>query len=127
MKYLFWLFISLPLLNACSESFETLDTKTFNAKIAEQPDINSPEELIKLYYNYPAAEQKLSIQVKNLPHNRFEITLIHEGIEDDSQYGEKVIMLAERTGKIWNAIEIKHNWKCWDSRGHTSWGTTLCD
>jgi hypothetical protein len=127
MKYLFWLFITLPFLSACSESFKTLDEKTFNAKIAERSDINSPEELIKLYYNYPEVEQKISIQVKDLPDNRFETTLIHEGIEDDSQFGEKIIMLAERKGKTWNVIEIKQNWKCWDSRGDGNWGIVPCN
>ena len=115
-------------MTSCSESFKTIDTKAFNEKIASRTDIKTPEELIKIYYDYPANEgnPKLTVNSKELSDKSVEITLIHEGLEDDSQSGEKIVMTAKLTGQTWTVIEIKKNWKCWDGRGHTSWGTTPC-
>ena len=116
-------------MTSCSESFNKLDAKAFNEKIANRTDIKTPEELIKIYYVYPASEgnPKLTINTKDLGDNRIEITSIHEGLEDDSQSGEKIVMTAKKNDQNWTVIEIKENWKCWDGRGHTSWGTTPCN
>lgn len=129
MRQLFGLIITLTLLTSCSESFNTLDTKVFNDKIASQTYIKTPEELIRIYYDYPASEgtPELTISTKDLSDNTFEITLVHEWLEDDSQSGKKIIMTAKHTGETWTILEIKENWKCWDDRGHTSWGTTPCN
>ncbi len=116
------------------ESFNILDTKEFNDKIANRTDIKTPDELIKLYYNYDDLEmfyhqegkQSVTIRVVSLRENRYEITLIHEGLLDDSQSGEKIVMTAKQTGASWTVTEIKKNWKCWAGRGHTNWGTELC-
>lgn len=115
-------------LTSCSESFKTLDNKLFNEIIAKRTDIKTPEELIKIYYNYPTSEgnSKFAIYTENLSNNSVKITLIHEGIEDDSISGEKIIMTARLTGQKWIVLEIKKNWKCWDGRGHRNWGTSLC-
>ncbi|CAN5327384.1 hypothetical protein BH09BAC5_BH09BAC5_19770 [soil metagenome] len=129
MRQKFGLILILTFLASCSESFNILDIKTFNDKIASRTDIKTPEELINIYYDYPAGEgnPKLTIQTRDLGDNRVEITLIHEGLEDDSQSGEKIVMTAKQIGQTWTVIEIKENWKCWDGRGHTSWGTTPCN
>jgi len=129
MRLLFGLTITLTLLTSCSESFKTIDTKAFNSKIASRTDIKTPEDLIKIYYDSPANEgtSKLTISTKELRDNHFEITLIHEINGDDSQSGIKIIMTAKQAGKTWIVSEIKANWKCWETRGHTSWDTTLCE
>lgn len=113
---------------SCTESFKIIDVKKFNKKIAKRVDINSPEELIKLYYNYPASEgtPNLDIQTKQLEGSRVEITLIHSGLNDDSQSAVKLVMTADRIGQRWTFIELKENWRCWSDNNQTSWGTTLC-
>jgi hypothetical protein len=129
MRRLFGQILILTFLTSCSESFNIVDPITFNDKIATRTDIKSPEELIKTYYNYPVNEEnpKFTINTKYLDDKSVEITLIHEGLEDDSQSGEKIVMTAKQTGQTWIVLEIKKNWKCWKGRGHTSWGTTLCN
>ena len=128
MRQLFGLIITLTLLTSCSESFNKLDTKAFNEKIARRTDIKTPDELIRIYYAYSASEvnPKLTINSKGLSDKSVVITLIHEGFEDDAQSGEKIVMTAKLTGLTWTVLEIKENWKCWDGKGHTSWGTTPC-
>jgi hypothetical protein len=128
MKHSLHLFLLLFLFSSCSERFKTLDPKEFNQQIAGRTDINSPEELIKLYFNYPANEgtPQLSVETENLGGNNYRITLIHSHMEDDSEAAEKFVMTAHLSGRTWKVDEIKMNWKCWDDRGHTSWGTGPC-
>lgn len=106
-----------------------MDTKLFNKKIAVRSDIKTPEELIRLYHDYPQVEgtREISVQTKNVGDNKYRITLIHDGLGDDSQRAVKIIMTAKQTGQSWTVIEIRENWKCHDGRGHTSWGTALCN
>ncbi|MNU83301.1 hypothetical protein D3C71_729970 [compost metagenome] len=126
---LFYAFLIPVILCSCSESFKVLKTKSFNEKIASLTDIKTPEDLIKLYYDYPESEgiPKLILQTTNLGKNKYEITLIHEHLEDDSQFAVKIVMIAKKTKQTWRVEEIKKNWKCRESRGHSNWGTTMCD
>ena len=127
MKHLIILFLSF-LLISCGESFEEIDTEMINKDIAQYKNIKSPEELITIYYNYPSSEGKpnLKIEKKELEKNVFEITLIHDYQQDDSQKAEKIIMVAEKIGEKWHVKRIRRNWKCYDGRGHTDWGTSNC-
>lgn len=129
MNLLFYPIIVSTFISSCSESFKNIDTQSFNEKISGRVDIETPEELMIIYYDYPEVEEspKFSVQFKELKADKYEITLIHEGIEDDSQSAIKVVMLAEKTGQTWVVLKIEKNRKCWDGRGHTTWGTGLCN
>jgi hypothetical protein len=129
MKKLISVIPALLSLTACSESFERVDTTAFNRQIASRTDIKTPEQLIELYYAYPANEGKpgLSVQTRRLDDNRYETTLIHERLQDDSKAGVKIVMTAQTNGPAWLVTEIKRNWKCWQGRGHTGWGTGKCN
>ena len=67
------------------------------------------------------------IESKKIGEGLIEITLIHDGQEDDSQRATKIVMKAELIGQKWTVHEIKTNRKCWDGRGHTDWGTGWCN
>jgi len=110
------------------ESFNILDTKEFNDKIADRTDIDSPEELIEIFYDHSEVDDNSTITINtiDLGENIYEITLIHEGLPDDSVAGRKIVMTAELTGTTWIVTEIKENWKCWEGRGSAKWGTKLC-
>jgi hypothetical protein len=129
MKHLPKILIILTFLTSCSESFKTIDSKKFNEKIVNRTDIKTPEELIVLFYDYPKSEDtpKMTITSKQIGDNKYEITLIHEQILDDSQYGEKLIMKATQNEQKWTVTEIKENWKCQSGRGHSNWGTDICN
>ncbi len=111
------------------EVFKTLNPKKFNEKIAKRTDIKTPKELAGVYHNYINNEgkPKLAIETEKLGKNSYKITLIHERLNDDSLSAEKTVMKAELNGQTWTVTEIKENWKCQDGRGHTSWGTGLCN
>jgi hypothetical protein len=128
MKTIVQLILGALLFASCTEEFKSVDPQAFNKKVAERADIETPEELITVYYNYPPNEGKpdLSINSQKLNANEFEITLIHDGQQDDAQQAEKVIMRAVRTNNKWTVREIRRNWKCYSGRGHTSWGIGYC-
>lgn len=128
MKY-FCIFFFTFLLISCGESFDNMDTEMINKDIVGNTNIKSPEELITIYYNYSSSEGKpnLKIEKKEIKKNVFEIILIHDNQQDDSQKAEKVIMIAQKIGKMWSVKKIRRNWKCYDGRGHTDWGTEACN
>jgi len=129
MKRIFELLILIIILTSCSESFDIKDPTEFNKKIEKRTDIETAEQLIEIYYNYPPNEgtPKLDIKSRELDNGLIEVTLIHDGQEDDSQRATKIVMTAELDDKKWIVHQIKTNRKCWDGRGHTNWGTEWCN
>jgi len=127
-RLLIGLFVVLAALTSCSESFKAIDPIAFNQKIAGRDDIISPEQLITEFYDYPESEGKpqLTITTTELGDGHFEITLIHLGLDDDSQSGQKIVMSAQHKEGRWTVLEIKENWKCWESWSFNDWGTTPC-
>ncbi|MCL2063447.1 MAG: hypothetical protein FWG98_03615 [Candidatus Cloacimonetes bacterium] len=111
------------------ESFEIIDTQTFGTEVSHKTNIKTAEDLMRLYYTYEESEegnQKLSIETVDLSDGRYEVTLIHEGLLDDSMYAVKIVMTASQIGTTWTVEEIKRNWKCRQGRGHQNWGIELC-
>ena len=129
MKLTFGLLISIIILTSCSESFDIKDPADFNKKIETRTDIATAQDLIEIYYNYPLHESKPKIEIesKEIGNRLMEVTLIHDGQEDDSQRATKIVMTAELKDKKWKVHKIKTNRKCWDGRGHTDWGTEWCN
>lgn len=117
------------LLTSCSEKFEYVDSTKFNNSIANQSDIETAEELIRLYYSLPESEgpQNLSIETKELEFGKTQVTMVHDEMKDDSQRALKIVMTVKQTDRSWTVIEIRKNWKCWEGRGHTNWGTEYCN
>lgn len=126
---MFFSILTIICLTSCSEKFKLIDPTEFNKKIETRTDIATAEQLIKIYYNYPLNEgtPKLEIESKELGNGLIEVTLIHDGQEDDSQRAIKIVMTGELIGQRWTVHEIKTNRKCWDGRGHTNWGTEWCN
>ena len=129
MKKLFGHLILIIVLASCSENFDSIDPTIFNTKIANRTNIETAEELVELFYNYPKNEGKLKATIKSrkLKGQLIEVTLVHDGQEDDSQRATKIIMTAQLKYGIWIVHEIRTNRKCYDGRGHTGWGTEWCN
>jgi hypothetical protein len=129
MKKLLTYTLIAILFTSCLESFKTIDPTEFNKQISSRVDINHCDELIKLYYNNPEfnSSSKLKTIAKTSNEIDFEITLTHEGLEDDSQAAIKIVMSAKHTSNKWIVQSIKENWKCWRGRGHTNWDTRPCN
>lgn len=129
MKRIFEFSILLILLTSCSERFDIKDPAEFNKKIEKRTDIETAEQLIEIYYNYPPNEgtAKLDITSKEIGDGLIEVTLIHDGQEDDSQRATKIVITANLDEQKWIVLQLKTNRKCWDGRGHTNWGTEWCN
>lgn len=125
MKTFLAIFLTLFLIGSCTTS---LDTKAFNQQIEKRTDIDSPEELIKLYYGPYEVEgnSKLTITTKTSGDNKFDITLIHNGIADDSVSDIRIVMTAKKNNKTWSVLSIHKSWKCHEGRGHGYWGGAKC-
>lgn len=113
--------------SSCQSSKE-IDTQKINAKIAKNTTIATPEELIVFYYDYPISEgtPNLRLSKKEIGPQLFEITLIHDNLDDDSVKAIKIVMTAKRTGKTWRVQKILKSWKCYDGRDHTDWSSQKC-
>lgn len=119
----------LIILTSCSDDYRLGNAKKFNDLVAQRQDIETPEELISLYYdpNGNNDDPEFKITSTKVSENNFEITLIQEGIGDDSVYGERIIMRAQLKGSTWTVTEIKMSWKCQNERGHQNWSAAPCD
>ena len=122
------LFIGLLLFSACEETFEKISPAEFNQKISERMDIESAKDLMKEYYNPFLGEgnPSLTVDTKSYKNGKVLITLIHDGLLDDSIKAMKIIMIAKKKNGIWMVYEIKKNWKCREGRGHENWGIDRC-
>ena len=116
-------------MTSCTESFDNIDSTEFNNSIASRTDIETAEELIMLYYGTPESEgtPNVSIETKELGSGKIQVTLVHDDLMDDSLKALKIVMIVKQTGQSWTVLEIKKNWKCWEGRGHTNWGTEYCN
>ena len=116
-------------MTSCSESFDNIDSTEFNESIATRTDIKTAEELIMLYYGSPESEgvPDISIQTMELEFGKIQVTMVHDKLMDDSMRAVKIIMTVEQKDQSWIVLEIKKNWKCWEGRGHTNWGTEYCN
>ena len=114
---------------SCKESFNQINFEQINKMISMDSTINSPTEIMTIYYNPPQFEENSHVFIKTDTLNKFmyRVTLIETGADDDSEAGTKVIMTVEKSGKYWQINELKQNWKCHEGRGLTSWGTSICD
>ena len=122
--------LALVVFSSCSETFRTLDVTILNKRISERTDIETPEELIKVYYTAANKEVQLDRVITTavrLDGNRYQVTLIDEHLEDDAQAAEKLVMTASWNGRSWRVTDIKQSWKCVEGRGgHTDWGNMPC-
>ncbi|MBO6518220.1 MAG: hypothetical protein JJ975_16915 [Bacteroidia bacterium] len=128
MKHLAYLTIALLLMSCTGETFIDVDPTEFNQIISARTDIKTPEELAKAYYEFPDEASTRSFVVSAVPGNNgiLHITIIHDNLDDDSLRSRKVQMTATRSGGVWKVHSIKRNWRCWEGRGHRSWGTAPC-
>ncbi len=111
-----------------AEMFQEVDPADFNARIANEK-IGTVEEVVEMYYPIEPAEgegPQVSMHSETMEDGSHVVTLINEGVMDDSIAAEKIVMTATEMDLHWTVTSIKKNWKCREGRGHTDWGTEYC-
>jgi hypothetical protein len=111
-----------------AETFNTIEAvavDTLNKTIAAKK-LSKNEDIMNAYapksketegnYTYTITENKIG-------ENTREITLVEDGLLDDSKAGRKLVMTVDKTNKV---LSIKENHKCYAGRGHETWGTENC-
>lgn len=58
--------------------------------------------------------------------NKFTLSLLEDGINDDSLKALKVIMTVEKKKESFRVTKIKESYQCWKNRGHQDWGADYC-
>lgn len=58
--------------------------------------------------------------------NKCTLTLLEDGINDDSLKALKVIMTVEKKKDSFRVTDIKESYQCWKNRGHQDWGADYC-
>jgi len=105
-------------LHSCAENYATIDPTNFNRKISKRDDIETPQELIKIFYNYPENETEPTVEISSVrEEENYIITLVHIAIPDDSVCSERYVLRAQRHNKTWIVSDIRHSWRCCEGRG----------
>lgn len=106
------------------QTVEDLNLLITSKKITDEEDVMraySPED--------KEAEGNYSYVIKQInmsDSNSVIISLLEDGINDDSVKTRKVIMtLIKKDGQI-VVKQIKESYKCWKDRGHENWSSVFC-
>lgn len=113
-----------------NEEFENLEIQEFNNSLSTEKNELSAKDVMHLYYpieiENAEGKEEITIDEKTLDNGNTLVTLIHDNQMDDSVKGDKLVMELSKIDGKWKALSIKKNWKCYDGRGHTDWGTEFC-
>lgn len=114
------------------ETFKTIDAaivKKLNSLITLK-NLTTEEEIMNAYapksletegnYSYIISKNAIG-------NDSQEITLIEDGLLDDSLAARKIIMVMKRQDSVLQVVSIKENYKCRQGRGHQDWGAKLCN
>ena len=107
--------------------FENIDFSKFNIKLSQKTEKMTPKEVMQLYYPHKKGDEgneQIILSEKILNNKNTEVTLIHEGLLDDSIRGYQYKMILKKKKDHWKVASLKKNWKCY--RGHSYWGIELC-
>jgi hypothetical protein len=111
--------------SSCSENFLSIDPSSFNKQIASRADIQSPEELIKVFAHiaFKEVNPQLHISLQKEANSEYTITLIRNNEQNPPTQGTKLVMRALRADyNHWQVLEIRKNWLCKSALGTTRWG-----
>ena len=99
----------------------------------------TPGEIMHMYYGHGEAAEfegdmegeemapaSLSTEEITLENGNTQITLIEDGLLDDSMRSYKVVMELEKTDDYWQIVSIKQNWRCWRGENEGVWTTIPC-
>lgn len=130
MKILSFILLGL-LLFSCEEKFSNINYEELNQKISQSSKKLSPKDIMKIYYpkevGFTEGNQKIIIKEQVLKNGNVEVELIHDNQLDDSVRGEKYLLELRKHNKNWLVVSLKYNWRCWNGRGHSSWGIKFCN
>jgi CCR4-NOT transcriptional regulation complex NOT5 subunit len=114
-----------------AETFITEDSATIatiNKDIVAKK-ITAPMDVVNFYK--PKGTQKegkytYNVVAKTIDSTTQEITVIEEGLLDDSKAAEKNVITINTQNGVSTVVSIQKSFKCYADRGHTDWGAELC-
>lgn len=114
--------------NHIYKQVEASKVASLNQRIKEQ-GVHTEEAIMQLYAPKAAvAEGKYTYTItpKKIDSNHTQLTLVEEGILDDSLTGLMVVMNIEKSEGTYKVTAIKEAYKCWKGRGNENWNPEKC-
>ena len=97
----------------------------------QRDKLTSVEEIMRFYSpETKGAEGKYTYDItvlKMANSSTILVTLIEDGINDDSMRAKKVIMNVTAKDGNFVVTKIKQSYKCWEGRGHSDWNASYCN
>lgn len=120
-------------IDSAIEEYELMTQETVDKlnEAVQREKLTSVEDIMRFYapedkeaegkYTYDMTVLQMSNSTATL------ITLIEDGINDDSMRAKKVVMnISTKEGKL-VVTKIKQSYKCWEGRGHSDWNASYCN
>ena len=120
-------------IHSAIEEFELMPQETLDKlnEAIKREKLASEEDIIRFYapedreaegkYTYDISILKMANTSSTL------ITLIEDGINDDSMKAKKVVMTINSKDGQLTVSKIKQSYQCWEGRGHADWNSSYCN
>ncbi|MBB1139268.1 hypothetical protein [Myroides sp. WP-1] len=119
-------------LDSAIEEYELIKQDTLDElnEAIKREKLTSVENIMRFYapedthaegkYSYDITVLKMSDTSVTL------VTLVEDGINDDSMKAKKVVMTVNLKEGQYHVTKIKQSYQCWEGRGHANWNSNHC-
>ena len=127
-RYLSLLLCLTFFFSSCTEEYDLLDTTDINTRVQDRQDIETPEELILLFYDHPPGTRASDITVRseNYGNNEYRIELEHDPDRGKSYRAIRYVLLARLRDRQWFVSEIRRSSKCHQTPEPARWQPGRC-
>lgn len=113
------------------DSFILEDVNKYNTTITDwtikgEKWSDDPISITRELFRSGDPERKTVIDFMSETVDKATVTLIQEGLGDDSIDGEKRIIDFEKANGTWTIKQIRLGFKCWENRGHRNYSGHGC-
>lgn len=99
-------------------------------KLVNATKASTEESIMALYRPRevaPEGNYTYEITKEQMSNGEVEVTLVEEGLMDDSQSGQQTKMTLKKVGVGFTILEITESYKCYQGRGSDDWSPQRCN
>jgi|GEM_PF-783318 len=115
-------------LSSCAREYDLLDTTDINTRVQDRPDIETPEDLILLFYEQPPGVKipGITVRSENYGNNEYRIELVHDPVTGKGYRAIRYVLLARLRDGEWFVSEIRRSCKCHREPEPARWKPGRC-
>ena len=119
------------LLLIAAESSELINRDEYNVRLNAIPSAINQGNLYyilsDIFFREKARNSVISIS-KNSHQDYYDVVIIYDDVsDDDSVSGYRYdIKIHQTDNDVWEFIEIRQSWRCWEGRGHREFSSLPC-